>query len=121
MSRITHFEIPTENPEVSMAFYNNVFNWTFQQFGQNNYWLATTGSSDEPGINGAIMKKRDPKQPMTNSISVENIDAVIIAIEENGGKIVVPKTAVSNIGYMAFFTDPDQNILGLWQDNHEAK
>ncbi|MEP7170640.1 MAG: VOC family protein, partial [Bacteroidota bacterium] len=45
MSRISHFEIPSDHPEKSMSFYNHVFGWTFQKFGEYEYWIATTGDS----------------------------------------------------------------------------
>jgi predicted enzyme related to lactoylglutathione lyase len=121
MHRITHFEIPSDNPEKAMQFYGSIFGWKFQQFDDNPYWLADTGPADKPGINGAIMQKRDPRQPMTNAISVDDIDSVIAAIQSNSGVIVVPKTPIPGVGWMAYFTDPDKNIVGVWQDDVNAK
>lgn len=120
-NRVTHFEIPCDDPERTMTFFTDVFNWTFQKFGENDYWFAKTGDEDAPGINGAIMKKRDPKQPLTNSISVANIDQTIEKIEKSGGRIVVQKTPIPQTGWMAFFKDPDGNIHGIWQDDKNAK
>ena len=73
-NRVTRFEIPCDEPEKTMKFFKDVFNWTFQKFGDNDYWFAITGNEKEPGINGTIMKKRDPQQPVVNSISVLNIN-----------------------------------------------
>jgi predicted enzyme related to lactoylglutathione lyase len=98
-----------------MDFFTSVFGWRFEKFGENEYWFAVTGEENSPGINGAIMKKRDPDQPITNSITVEDLDASIEAIEKNGGLVVVPKMPIPGSGYMAFFKDPDGNIHGLWQ------
>jgi hypothetical protein len=36
--------------------------------------MIKTGEQGEPGIDGAIMKKQDPKQPVVNAIDVENIN-----------------------------------------------
>ncbi|MEO5570309.1 MAG: VOC family protein, partial [Bacteroidia bacterium] len=36
MSRISHFEIPSDHPEKSMSFYKHVFGWTFQKFGEHD-------------------------------------------------------------------------------------
>ncbi len=120
MSRITHFEIPSENPEVSMKFYADTFGWVFQQFGEQQYWMVTTGSDDQAGINGAIMKQNHPDQPVTNSIHVQNIDDSVKMIETNGGTIVVPKMAIPTVGWVAYFKDPDQNIFGVWQPDPKA-
>ena len=119
-NRVTHFEIPCDDPEKTMKFFQEVFNWKFQKFGDQEYWFANTGK-ESSGINGAIMKKRDPNQPITNSISVENIDDSILKIEESGGTIVVPKMAIPTVGWLSFFKDPDGNIHGVWQDDNKAK
>ncbi|MBD0849945.1 VOC family protein [Maribacter arenosus] len=118
--RVTHFEIPCENPEKTMKFFEQVFSWKFQKFGNEDYWFAITGNED-PGINGAIMKKRKPDQPITNSISVENMDEALKNIEKHKGQIVVPKMAIPTSGWLAFFKDPDGNIHGVWQDDQKAK
>jgi predicted enzyme related to lactoylglutathione lyase len=121
MSRVVHFEIPSSSPEKAVKFYQSVFGWTFNQFGNDGYWLATTGDEKSPGINGAVMQKRHPQQPLTNSIDVRNIDEAIKQVESSGGKIVVPKTLIPGVGWSAYFTDPDNNILGLWQQDQNAK
>ncbi len=120
-NRVTHFEIPSDNPEQSMAFFKKAFGWNFMQFGTEPYWLAMTGDEKSPGINGGIMKKRDPNQPCVNSISVVNVDEAIRNIESAGGTIVVPKMAIPGIGWLAYFKDPDGYIHGIMQDDKEAK
>jgi uncharacterized protein len=120
-NRITHFEIPSDNPEKAMEFYKKVFQWQFVKFGDDPYWLVMTGDQSQPGINGGLMKKRDPRQPVVNSISVNNIDETIKSIEEAGGKIVVPKIPIPSVGWLAYFMDTDANIHGIMQDDKEAK
>ena len=121
MARVIHFEIPASDPDKSLKFYSEVFGWSFHQFDDNPYWLATTGDEKEPGINGAIMKRNSPQQPVTNNISVDDIDAAMRKVEVAGGKIVVPKTPIPGVGWMAYFTDPDGNIFGLWKEDGGAK
>ena len=48
-------------------------------------------------------------------ILVDDIDATLKKVEELGGKVTVPKSP-SGECFMAFFTDPDGNIFGLWQE-----
>ena len=51
MPRVIHFEIHAENPNRAIKFYETVFGWTFYQWpGPWEYWLATTGKKQEPGI-----------------------------------------------------------------------
>ena len=120
-NRVTHFEIPSSNPEETMSFFKSTFGWNFQQMGSEEYWFAITGDDNESGINGAIMKRKHPEQPLTNAISVDNIDLTIHQIAKNGGTLVVEKTPVPEAGWLAFFKDPDGNIHGLWQDDKKAE
>jgi hypothetical protein len=120
-NRVTHFEIPADDPEKAMTFFHTVFGWSFQRFGDQDYWLAQTGDSNAPGINGAIMKKRDPNQPITHSIDVADLDQKIQIIEEAGGTIVVPKTPIPGAGWFCFFKDPDGHIHGMMQENTIVK
>jgi len=120
-NRVTHFEIPCDNPQETMAFFEKVFNWKFDPFGDQRYWFAKTGDDKTPGINGAIIKKRHPDQPITNSIEVENLDATIEQIVSAGGEMAVPKMPIQGMGWLAFFKDPDGNIHGIWEKDENAK
>jgi len=120
-NRVVHFEIPSDNPEKAMDFFKEVFGWTFQQFGTEEYWFAVTGDEKLPGINGGLMKKKDPKQPVANSIDVANIDHTIDNIQKSGGTIVLPKMSIPTVGWVAYFTDPDGNIHGIRQSDPTAK
>lgn len=120
-NRVVHFEIPCDDPEKTMKFFKDVFGWSFQQFGNEPYWVTMTGDPKTPGINGGLMKKRDPKQPIVNSINVSNIDESMSHIKNAGGKIVVPKMPIPSVGWLAYFTDPDGNIHGVYQDDPTAK
>ncbi|PKL84857.1 MAG: glyoxalase [Ignavibacteriae bacterium HGW-Ignavibacteriae-1] len=115
-NRVVHFEIPCDRPAKTMKFFEEVFSWNFQQFGEDEYWFAVSGDSSTPGINGAVMAKKDPKQPMVNSIVVESIDETAEKIVSSGGQIVLPKMEVPGVGWLCYFTDPDGNIHGIWQE-----
>ncbi len=120
-NRVVHFEIPCNEPEKTVEFFKKAFGWTFQQFGTEEYWMAVTGDDKKPGINGAVMKKRDPQQPIVNSIDVVDLDSAIVTIEKAGGKIVVPKMPIPSVGWLAYFTDPDGNIHGAYQNDPSAQ
>jgi uncharacterized protein len=119
-NRVVHFEIPCDNPEKTMDFFKDVFGWQFQQFGTETYWSVTTGDEKSPGINGGLMKKKDPNQPVVNSIEVDDLDKAMVKIEKAGGVIVVPKMAIPTVGWLAYFKDPDGNIHGLYQNDLTA-
>ncbi len=120
-NRVMHFEIPSDHPAVNMKFYSSVFNWKFEQFGDQQYWYAISGDETTQGINGAVMKKIAPGQPLSNTISVANIDDSMKKIEAAGGKIIKPKWKIPSVGMLAFFSDPDGNCFGLLQEEEHSK
>lgn len=121
MARIVHFEIPAADPQASIDFYKNVFKWEFSKWGEEEYWLAKTGDDERPGINGAIMKQRDPAQPVVNTVEVEDLDKTIQAIEKNNGQIVVPRMPVPTVGWLAYFRDPNGYIGGIMEPDANAR
>ncbi|MCU1258183.1 MAG: glyoxalase [Bryobacterales bacterium] len=121
MARVTHFEIPANEPEKLAAFYEKVFDWKFSKWpGPHEYWLAKTGE-DGPGIDGAIMRRRDPNQPLVNSLIVTSLDQSIADVLANGGTMALPKMAVPGVGYLAYCKDPEGTIFGMMQNDASAK
>jgi|ERR1051326_2794608 predicted enzyme related to lactoylglutathione lyase len=121
MNRVVHFEIPVDDTGKALKFYEEVFGWKAKRWGDLEFWLVTTGDGRGTGINGAIMKKKDPQQPVACSIEVENIDEMIKLIPEKGGQIVVPKMPIPGVGWLAYFKDTDGNISGIMQNDTSAK
>ncbi len=115
MPRPVHFEIPTDNPERAIAFYENVFGWKIEKWaGPVEYWNVTTGE-DGPGINGGILRKQHPNQPCANTIEVPKLEEAIAAVQQNGGKLALPKMPVPGVGWLAYGIDPDGHVFGMMQ------
>ena len=66
MARPVHFEIHADDPQRAIAFYTDVFGWTVNQWGDQPYWLVSTGPTDEPGIDGAILPRMGDR-PLTGA------------------------------------------------------
>jgi uncharacterized protein len=110
MSRIVHFEIPADDPERAIQFYETVFGWEITKWdGPFDYWLVKTGEEDEPGINGAIMS-REMGEMVKNAIGVDSFDETRKKIEAAGGKMLVEKQVIPGVGAMAAFEDTEGNI-----------
>jgi predicted enzyme related to lactoylglutathione lyase len=122
MPRIIHFEIPADNPERAVKFYQKVFGWKVEKWaGPVDYWLVTTGGDKEYGINGAITEKSDYVTAITNTIGVASFEDAVKKIKESGGKQLMPKTAVPGIGYMTYCKDTEGNVFGIMQNAPSAK
>ena len=112
MPKIIHFEIPVDDPERAVKFYQDAFDWKVQKWDnpQVDYWLVTAGDEKEPGINGAF-SPRGEDNCVTNTIDVPDVDEYVKKIESAGGKILAPKMVIPGVGYMAYFQDPEGNLI----------
>jgi predicted enzyme related to lactoylglutathione lyase len=50
------------------------------------------------------------------TIEVEDIDAALATVDKLGGKRLREKTPVGAMGFTGYFTDPEGNVVGLWQN-----
>ena len=122
MPRIVHFEINVDNPERASKFYSDTFGWQFQKWGgPSEYWLVTTGADSQPGINGGMMKRPHPGAATVNTIGVASVDESVAAVTKNGGKVVMPKTAIPTIGWFAYCSDTEGNTFGVMQPDPNAR
>jgi predicted enzyme related to lactoylglutathione lyase len=122
MPRVIHFEIPTDNPELAVTFYREVFGWTLRRWeGAQEYWLVTTGEPGEPGIDGGLMRRPTGTGGGTiNTIAVPSVSAFIERIERHGGAVVVPKLGIPGVGWLAYCRDPDGNVFGILESADDA-
>ena len=120
MDKVIHFEIPVDDMDRAQTFYKEIFGWKITDMPELNYTIVQTGPSGgkgptEPGyIGGGMMKRRQVRNPVI-TIHVEDIEASLKLVKSKGGKILVEKVAVGNMGYSAYFQDSEGNVLGLWE------
>jgi hypothetical protein len=121
--RVVHFEIPFDDGDRARGFYKEVFDWQVLQMpDMGGYTLVMTGPSGdagptEPGFINGGMLSRD--QGATTGpvvvVDVPDIDASLEKISGLGGTVVAPKTPVGDMGFAAYFKDPEGNVVGLWE------
>lgn len=122
MLRVIHFEINVDQPERAIRFYTDVFGWKIHKWeGPEDYWLVITGEGDQPGIDGALMRRMSPSAGTINTINVPSVDDFAAKITENGGKVVTPKMAIPGVGYFAYCQDTEGNLFGIIQEDKMAK
>jgi predicted enzyme related to lactoylglutathione lyase len=122
MSRVIHFELPADDPQRAIKFYEDVFGWKFEKWeGPMEYWLITTGPEDQPGIDGGLAPRATPETGTENTIGVTSVDEMVSKIESSGGKIIRPKSAVPGVGWLAYCEDTEGNTFGIMQDDPEAQ
>ena len=129
-NNLTHFAINADDTARACRFYENVFGWQFQSWGQPDFFQISTGDKTSPAVDnvvqGALQKRREivPGAHMIGyecSFSVASVDAVAGAVEANGGSIVMPKVAIPGVGRLIFFKDTEGNIAGAIEFDPAAK
>lgn len=128
--RPIHFEIHADDVQRAVAFYRDLFGWTFEdwsEFAGMPYFGATTGEEGTPGINGAIMSRQGSGAGSGAAVNgavltlgCEDYDTVHEAILAGGGRVAVPKGALPGMAWQGYYTDTEGNVFGLHQPDPEA-
>ena len=126
--RVVHFEVPFDDGERAAAFYREAFGWQLNAMPELNYTIVGSGPTtdegmpSEPGFINGGMFSRSPDAPSGPVIvlDVESIDDTLATIERLGGSTAVPKSPVGDMGFAAYFTDPEGNVMGLWETARQS-
>lgn len=114
MSRPIHFEIHGDDPVAATEFYSALFGWKVEQWGDQPYWLYTTGE-EEPGIDGASSPSQDHGQKVVLTVQVENLEASIEAARTAGGTVIMESAPIPGVGTLSQVLDPNGVLVGLLQ------
>ncbi|MGH3860701.1 VOC family protein [Actinokineospora sp.] len=121
--RVVHFEVPFDDQDRAKTFYQEAFGWKVEEFPGMDYTIVSSGPTSDQGptesgyINGG-MAQRDAERSFRSPvivIDVESIEDALKKIGELGGTTVVDKQPVGEMGFAAYFTDPEGNVMGLWE------
>lgn len=120
--RVVHFEIPYDDADRAGKFYSDLFGWQLMPMPDMGYTMVMTGPSGDTGpseagfINGGMYEKSDQLRGVNIVIDVDDIDDKLREVENAGGKVALEKMQVGDMGYAAYFTDSEGNVVGLWQN-----
>jgi predicted enzyme related to lactoylglutathione lyase len=120
---VNYFAINADNVARGRTFYEAVFGWSFEPWGPPGFYLIHT-AGDTP-VAGALQERRElvPGQKMIGyecTITVDDIDRTIRAIEANGGRLAAPKFHIPTVGTIAYFFDSEGNVAGLRQPETQS-
>lgn len=127
---VVHFEIYAEDPSKLEQFYNALFNWTFEEMAEREYWYVKTTEVDTNGrctqtgaIDGGMLKRPAGHnvRAWVNYVNVESVDAAVERATALGAKVMKPKSAVPGRGFFAMLIDPEGNPFAVWQANNDAQ
>jgi uncharacterized protein len=122
--KVVHFEVPVDDGDRARKFYGDTFGWQLTPMPEMGYTMVMTGPSDpqtgptEPGfINGGMFERSEqfPGKAPNIVIDVPSIEEALHQVEAAGGKTVSEKMPVGEMGFAAYFSDTEGNLMGLWE------
>jgi predicted enzyme related to lactoylglutathione lyase len=105
------FECVTRDLAKSQAFYGEVLGWKVESFPMGpgaSYDMIRAGASKDDTIGGwTALEAKDPRPPhFISYVSVDDVDATLVAVTKAGGTIAAPAFDVPTVGRMAAVIDP---------------
>jgi uncharacterized protein len=115
---VVYFEIPVIDMNRAIKFYHSVFEFEFLKDSIDNNEMALFPFKDgDSGISGALAKGSSYQPSKTGTLiyfNTTDIDKTLAKVEQNGGKILYPKTSIGNAGFVAEFEDSEGNRIALY-------
>jgi predicted enzyme related to lactoylglutathione lyase len=125
MDPVVHFELPYDDPDRIVRFYQSAFGWQLQKLGEEmgNYVLATTATDDvKPdapagAINGGFFPRKPdwPAQHPSVVIGVKDIKASMSGVAAAGGNVLGEPMEIPGVGQYVSFEDTEGNRLSMLQ------
>lgn len=118
---ISWFEIPATDLTRATKFYETIFSTSLIAMDMPNIRMRLFPIEDmQNGIGGAVVDSGGFHKPSVTDGPLIYLNAnpdvqnILSKVEAAGGKIVVPKTEISEaFGYMAIIIDTEGNRIGL--------
>lgn len=110
---VTWFQISGKDGAALEEFYKKIFDWKMTTSPDGSMQMV---EAEEGGIPGGVGPSRDGTHSVAVYANVDDIAAHLKKIQDAGGEIAMPPMELSQgMGWIAGFTDPAGNWVGLWQ------
>lgn len=121
---VSWFEIPVADFNRAKTFYQAIFEYEMPEMDMAGILMGILPHDrDGGGIGGAICHGEGYSPAGANGPKVylnagDDLNTVLGRVETAGGKAVFPKTEIGpGMGFFAFFSDPEGNVIGLYSTN----
>ncbi len=116
-ANLSSFAIHVDDVDRARRFYEAVFGWSFEPWGPPGFYLIHTGDEASPGVQGLMHKRQEPRtgtglNGLESTFAVSDLDAVLAAVEANGGRVTMRKATIPTVGVLVRFDDPEGNNIG---------
>ena len=108
-------ELSTTDSIATKEFLEKAFRWKFDEIQMPNGKYLSYRSPD--GNTLGIRTAQHSEAPISmNYVRVPDLEIAQNKIQELGGKIVLPRTDIPNMGSFFWFRVPSGPIMACWQD-----
>lgn len=112
------FEIPVKDLNRARAFYSKILNEDVHEVATPNLKYAYLPANvAQGGIGGALAEGGGYEPSATGTVVYlnggEDLDIPLARVSEAGGQVILPKTSLGNMGFMALFIDSEGNKVGF--------
>ncbi len=110
---ITHIDIPVSDLARASEFYSGLFGWQIAEVpGYEGYpmWQAPNTISG-----GGLAPRGEGFTQPRSYVEVDSIEETLAKVRESGGAVVMEKSPISETSWWAVFTDPDGNVVGVYE------
>ena len=110
---ITHIDIPVSDLARASEFYSGLFGWQIAEIpGYEGYpmWQAPNKISG-----GGLAPRGEGFTQPRSYVEVDSIEETLAKVRESGGAVVMEKSPISETSWWAVFTDPDGNVVGVYE------
>lgn len=108
---IVHIEFRSAHFGRTAEFYSKVLGWQTQQSPSGTYMKLD--GVDGPTAGWSRVDLSQTAGPVAY-VEVDDLAATLSTVEKAGGRVIVAKLPFAGGGDIAFFVDPDGNVVGLW-------
>jgi len=118
MANIGFFDIPADDVGRAKKFYKSLLGWkiepvtNFPDKSQQRQSIITGEPEEGTMHTGGLYKRMMPGQILVFVI-VKDIEQVLARVEKLGGKILMPRTEIKDVGVVGVIQDTEGNKLGL--------
>ncbi|WNJ18360.1 VOC family protein [Pontibacter sp. G13] len=121
---ISWFEIPVADFDRAKTFYETILavELPIMEWTEQNAKLAMLPADMKNGGVGGCLMSAPGYAPAKEGVRIylnggDDLAGPLDRVEAAGGKVVLPKTAIGENGFMGFFQDTEGNVVGFHSRN----
>jgi predicted enzyme related to lactoylglutathione lyase len=108
-------DVSSPDLEATAAFYTTLFGWSAERAVEPEAGGYTMFLQDGSAVAAAAPNRDDWPVMWNTYVASDDVDATATAVEQAGGRLLMPPFDVMGFGRMTFAFDPAGASFGVWQ------